>query len=75
VREFDGKPTYGERFARRRLTYQGWKADRHGNLVYREQLAISIRNGDRCGIDHCRGGELVEPGQLDADQIVTPVST
>ena len=74
VREFDGKPHLMESALRADVSLiKAWKADRHGNLVYRE----TARNfnpvmATAAELTIAEVEELVEPGQLDADQIVTP---
>jgi 3-oxoacid CoA-transferase subunit A len=74
VREFDGRPYLLERALHADFAIiKAWKGDRLGNLVYRKAArnfnpimaaagAITIAE-----IEH-----LVEPGELDPDQIVTP---
>ncbi len=74
VRYFDGKPYIMERgivgdFA----IVKAWKADRHGNLVFRKtsQNFNSIMcTAGRVTIAEVE--EVVEPGELDPDQIHTP---
>ncbi|MCK6507437.1 CoA transferase subunit A [Myxococcota bacterium] len=52
---------------------KAWKADRHGNLVYREtarNFNPMMATAGRITIAEVE--ELVEPGQLDPDQVHTP---
>jgi 3-oxoacid CoA-transferase subunit A len=74
VREFEGRRFVMERaiiadFA----LVRAWKGDRHGNLIYRE----SARNFNplvaMCGkVTIAEVEELVEPGELEANDIHTP---
>jgi 3-oxoacid CoA-transferase subunit A len=74
VRYFDGKPYIMERgivgdFA----IVKAWKGDRHGNLVFRKtaQNFNSIMcTAGRVTIAEVE--ELVEPGEIDPDQVHTP---
>jgi len=74
VREFDGKPYLMELALRADVSLvKAWKADCHGNLVYRE----TARNfnpvmATAAELTIAEVEELVEPGQLDPDEIVTP---
>ncbi|HKN21441.1 MAG TPA: CoA transferase subunit A [Terracidiphilus sp.] len=74
VREFDGKPYLMELALRADVSFvKAWKADCHGNLVYRE----TARNfnpvmATAAELTIAEVEELVEPGQLDPDEIVTP---
>lgn len=73
-REFDGKPYLLERWLRADFALiKAWKGDRTGNLVYRKtarnfnpMMAAAAR------ITIAEIEELVEPGALDPDAIVTP---
>jgi len=74
IRHFDGKPYVMERglvadFA----IVKAWKADRHGNLVFRKtaQNFNSIM-ATAAKITIAEVEELVEPGDLDPDQVHTP---
>jgi 3-oxoacid CoA-transferase subunit A len=52
---------------------RAWKGDRHGNLIYKDAPATSTRSR-RCAASS-RSPEvehLVEPGELDPNQIHTP---
>jgi 3-oxoacid CoA-transferase subunit A len=74
TREFDGKMYLLERWLRADFALvKAWKGDRTGNLVYRKtarnfnpMMAAAAR------ITIAEIEELVEPGELDPDHIVTP---
>jgi 3-oxoacid CoA-transferase subunit A len=74
TREFDGRPYLLERWLRADFAFiKAWKGDRTGNLVYRKtarnfnpMMAAAAR------ITIAEVEELVEPGELDPDHIVTP---
>ena len=74
VREFDGRQYLMERALSADFALvKAWKGDRHGNLVYRKtaqnfnpMMAAAAR------ITIAEVEELVEPGELDPDHIVTP---
>jgi len=74
VREFDGRPYLMERALPADFALvKAWKADRHGNLVYRKtaqnfnpMMAAAAR------ITIAEVEQLVEPGELDPDHVVTP---
>jgi 3-oxoacid CoA-transferase subunit A len=74
VREFDGKTYLMERALRADVSLvKAWKADTHGNLVYR----MTARNfnpamATAADLTIAEVEELVEPGQLNPDEIVTP---
>lgn len=74
VREFDGKAYLMERGLRADVALvKAWKADRHGNLVYR----MTARNfnpamATAADLTIAEVEEIVEPGQLNPDEIVTP---
>jgi 3-oxoacid CoA-transferase subunit A len=74
VREFDGKTYLMERALRADVSLvKAWKADTHGNLVYR----MTARNfnpamATAADLTIAEVEELVEPGQLDPNEIVTP---
>jgi 3-oxoacid CoA-transferase subunit A len=73
-REFDGRMYLMERALHADFAFvKAWKGDRHGNLVYRKTaqnfnpiMATAAR------ITIAEVEELVEPGELDPDRIVTP---
>ena len=74
VREFDGRPYLMERALSADFALvKAWKGDRHGNLIYRKtaqnfnpMMAAAAR------ITIAEVEELVEPGGLDPDHVVTP---
>lgn len=74
TREFDGKTYLLERWLRADFALvKAWKGDRTGNLIYRKtarnfnpMMAAAAR------ITIAEVEELVEPGALDPDAIVTP---
>jgi 3-oxoacid CoA-transferase subunit A len=74
VREFDGKSYLMERAMHADVSLiKAWKADRHGNLVYRK----TARNfnpvmATAATVTIAEVEELVELGQLDPDDVVTP---
>ncbi|MGI8458763.1 MAG: CoA transferase subunit A [Propionibacteriaceae bacterium] len=52
---------------------RAWRGDRHGNLVYRQSARNFNPLAAMCGrLTIAEVEELVEPGQLDPDQIHTP---
>ena len=52
---------------------RAWKGDRHGNLVYRTRRATSTRLAAMCGrVTIAEVEHLVEPGELDPNEIHTP---
>ncbi len=74
VREFDGRPYVLEHAITGDFAIvKAWKGDRHGNLVFR---ASSRNFNPLCAsagrITIAEVEELVEPGQLDPDQVHTP---
>jgi 3-oxoacid CoA-transferase subunit A len=74
VREFDGRPYVMERGIRGEYALvKAWKGDAHGNLVYRKtarnfnpMMAMAGR------VTIAEVEHLVEPGELDGDEIHTP---
>lgn len=74
VREFDGKTYLMERALRADVSLvKAWKADTHGNLVYR----MTARNfnpamATAADLTIAEVEELVEPGRLDPNEITTP---
>ena len=74
VREFDGKPYLMERSLRADVSLvKAWKADCHGNLVYRKTARnFNPAMATAADLTIAEVEELVEPGQLDPDEIVTP---
>jgi 3-oxoacid CoA-transferase subunit A len=74
VREFDGRPYLMERALTADVALiRAWRGDRHGNLIYRKtarNFNPAMAAAARLTIVEVE--ELVEPGELDPDQIVTP---
>jgi 3-oxoacid CoA-transferase subunit A len=74
VREFSGRPYILEESIRGDFAIvKAWKADRHGNAIYR----LAARNFNPMAatagkITVMEVEEIVEPGELDPDQIHTP---
>jgi 3-oxoacid CoA-transferase subunit A len=74
TREFDGRQFLMERAIRGNVAFvKAYKADRHGNLVYR----MTARNfnpvmATAADFVIAEVEEIVEPGQLSPEQIVTP---
>ena len=74
VREFDGRRFVMERaivadFA----LVRAWKGDRHGNLVYRMAARNFNPLAAMCGrVTIAEVEELVEPGELDPNEVHTP---
>jgi len=74
IRHFDGKPYVMERgLVADYAIIKAWKGDRHGNLVFRKtaQNFNSIM-ATAAKVTIAEVEELVEPGQLDPDQVHTP---
>jgi 3-oxoacid CoA-transferase subunit A len=74
TREFDGRNYVMERGLRADFAFvKAWKGDRWGNLVYRKTARNFNPLMAAAGkITIAEVEELVEPGQLDPDQIHTP---
>ena len=74
VREFDGKPYLMEHALRADVSLvKAWKGDCHGNLVYRKTARnFNPAMATAAKLTIAEVEELVEPGQLDPDEIVTP---
>ena len=74
IRHFDGKPYVLERALVADFSLvKAWKGDRHGNLVFRKtarNFNSIMATAGRITIAEVE--ELVEPGQIDPDQIHTP---
>ncbi len=52
---------------------RAWKGDRHGNLVYRQSARNFNPLAAMCGrVTIAEVEELVEPGELDPDEVHTP---
>src|SRR5580692_3077791 len=73
-KEFDGKTYILERGIVADLSLvKAWKADQLGNLVYRRTARNFNPNAATCGkITVAEAEILVEPGELDPDEIHTP---
>ena len=74
TREFDGRPYLLERWLRADFALvKAWKGDRMGNLVYRKTARnFNPMMAAAAKVTIAEVEELVEPGALDPDQIVTP---
>jgi 3-oxoacid CoA-transferase subunit A len=74
VREFDGERFVMERGIVADLALvHAWKADREGNLVYRKTARNFNPVMATCGkVTVAEVEHLVEPGNIDPDQIMTP---
>jgi len=74
TREFDGATYLLERGIRADLALvKAWKADPHGNLVYRLTARNFNPNAAPCGrITVAEAEIIVEAGELDPDEIHTP---
>ena len=74
VRDFDGVPYLLERGIRADLALvKAWKADAHGNLIYRRTARNFNPMVATCGrITVAEAEIVVQPGELDPDEIHTP---
>lgn len=74
AREFDGRPYILERWLRADFALvKGWKGDTAGNLVYRKTARnFNPMMATAARITIAEVEELVEPGEIDPDHIVTP---
>jgi 3-oxoacid CoA-transferase subunit A len=74
LREFDGVPYLLERGIRADLALvKAWKADTHGNLVYRLTSRNFNPNVATCGkVTVAEAEFILEAGELDPDEIHTP---
>jgi 3-oxoacid CoA-transferase subunit A len=74
TRDFDGVPYLLERAIRADLALvKAWKADTHGNLIYRRTARNFNPLAATCGhITVAEAEIIVQPGELDPDQIHTP---
>ena len=72
--EFDGAPYILERGIRADVALvKAWKADLDGNLIYRRTARNFNPNAAACGkITVAEAEIIVEPGELDPDEIHTP---
>jgi len=73
-KEFDGVTYILERGIRADLSLvKAWKADKFGNLIYRRTARNFNPNAATCGKITVAEAELiVEPGEMDPDEIHTP---
>ncbi len=74
VREFEGKTYVMEHWLKADFALvKAWKGDRHGNLVYRKTARnFNPMMATAARVTIAEVEELVEPGQLPADSIMTP---
>jgi 3-oxoacid CoA-transferase subunit A len=74
VRQFEGKHYVMEHWLKADFALvKAWKGDRHGNLVYRKTARnFNPMMATAARITIAEVEELVEPGELDADSIMTP---
>jgi 3-oxoacid CoA-transferase subunit A len=74
VREFDGKPYLMELGLRADVSLvKAWKADCHGNLVYRKTARnFNPAMATAADLTIAEVEEIVDPGQLNPDEIMTP---
>ncbi len=74
MREFNGKSYLMEHALHADVSLiKAWKADRHGNLIYRETARnLNPAMATAADLTIVEVEELVEPGELDPDDIVTP---
>ncbi|HZQ43829.1 MAG TPA: CoA transferase subunit A [Acidobacteriaceae bacterium] len=74
LREFDGHQYLLERAINADLALvKAWKADTHGNLIYRRTARNFNPNVATCGrITVAEAEIIVQPGDLDPDEIHTP---
>jgi 3-oxoacid CoA-transferase subunit A len=72
--EFDGVPYILERGIRADVALvKAWKADLDGNLIYRRTARNFNPNAAACGkITVAEAEIIVEPGELDPDEVHTP---
>lgn len=73
-KDFDGKSYILERGIVADLALvKAWKADLHGNLIYRRTARNFNPNAASCGrITVAEVEEIAQPGELDPDEIHTP---
>ena len=73
-KEFDGVTHILERGIRADLALvKAWKADTHGNLIYRRTARNFNPNAASCGKITVAEAEIIlKPGELDPDEIHTP---
>jgi len=74
TREFDGRPYLLERWLRADFALvKAWKGDTLGNLIYRKAARnFNPMMATAAKVTIAEVEHLVEPGQIDPDQVVTP---
>jgi 3-oxoacid CoA-transferase subunit A len=74
VREFNGRPHIMERALRADFAFvKAWKGDKWGNLVYRKTARnFNPMMATAAKVTIAEVEELVEVGELDPDQVMTP---
>ena len=74
TREFDGRTYLMERWLRADFALvKAWRGDRMGNLVYRKTARnFNPMMATAAEVTIAEVEELVEPGTLDPDEVVTP---
>jgi 3-oxoacid CoA-transferase subunit A len=74
VREFDGRKYLLERALRADFALiKAWKGDRLGNLIYRKTARnFNPMMAAAAAVTIAEIEELVEPGQIDPDHVITP---
>lgn len=74
TRDFDGKPYLLERWLRADFAFvKAWKGDTAGNLLYRKTARnFNPMMATAARITIAEVEELVEPGEIDPDHVVTP---
>lgn len=74
TREFDGKAYLLERWLRADFALiKAWKGDRMGNLIYRKTARnFNPMMATAARITIAEVEELVEPGQIEPDHVITP---
>jgi 3-oxoacid CoA-transferase subunit A len=77
TRTIDGKPYVLEMPLHADFAFvKGWKGDRLGNLVYRRTARnFNPMMATAARVTIAEVEQLVEPGQIDPDHVVTPVSS
>ena len=74
VREFNGRPHIMERALRADFAFvKAWKGDKWGNLIYRKTARnFNPMMATAAKVTIAEVEELVEVGELDPDQVMTP---
>ena len=74
VREFDGRPHIMERALHADFAFvKAWKGDKWGNLIYRKTARnFNPMMATAAKVTIAEVEELVEVGELDPDQVMTP---